>query len=310
MRDMSAVLIVPFSVLFPTFALSVYAQARAEGPSSSISSQVRAPQLIDKLPSCSILRTELEDQTHGSGIDQAYMEEMRHQGVWRASIVVRARVRNWKPGELRIERRLFFSKLDGPDSQITDEGNLKTIEESGLPLLLDDVARTRAMNAPISPGIDIHWGRPPKEATALVEVFADSSLSQKRTLFFPAGHPAPLTVSVLLGDSVAVRRLLESGGLSRNQLNDALFSASLSTYDNTNIIRMLLSAGADVNARTPDASTPLMNAIAHPCNLIPLLNAGADANARDKWGRTALQIAREQKSTIAVQLLASDGKTD
>jgi ankyrin repeat protein len=83
----------------------------------------------------------------------------------------------------------------------------------------------------------------------------------------------------------------------------ALFEAVLSRYDNSTVINLLLDSGADVNARAPDDSTPLIVAVAHPCNLRPLLDRGADVNAHDRWGKTALQLAREQNNAAAVRLL-------
>lgn len=290
------------AVLWCSLAASLSGQTEAERGSARIPLSARAEQLIEGLPACSTIRTELENHTQGSGVDEPYMEEMQRHGIQRVLIEVRARVRNRRPDELRIERRLFFSKLDGPGSQITDTGKLKTIDESGLQRLLDQVARARVLKAPIVIGPDLHL-RPPKEVTAFVEFFADSAVPRKQVVLGPAGHPAPLTVPVLNGDTVTARQLLESGGFPPAELNAALFSAALSKYDNTTMIRILLTAGADVNARLSDGSTPLMNAVAHPCNVIALLNAGADPKARDRWGRTALQIAQTQNLAKAVQLL-------
>jgi len=50
-----------------------------------------------------------------------------------------------------------------------------------------------------------------------------------------------------------------------------------------------------------------MVAVARPCNIMPLLDGGADRNARDKYGRTAVEIARQQKANVAVQLLEQAG---
>lgn len=105
------------------------------------------------------------------------------------------------------------------------------------------------------------------------------------------------------GDAIGTQALLNSHKFSKKELNRALFGAVLSSYDNTAVIRLLLVAGADVNARTKDGTTPLMNAVAHPCNLRPLLDSGADLRARDKWGRDALQLARRAKDPTAMRLL-------
>lgn len=59
----------------------------------------------------------------------------------------------------------------------------------------------------------------------------------------------------------------------------------------------LIKAGADVNLPTPEAVTPLMNAIDNSANEIAklLLEKGANPHVWDWWGRTALYIAVDMK---------------
>ena len=66
------------------------------------------------------------------------------------------------------------------------------------------------------------------------------------------------------------------------------------------IVRYLISRGADVNARIPeDGRTPLhlaagsLDGIAAPLLYAALLEAGADASIRDARGRTAADVMRE-----------------
>ena len=66
------------------------------------------------------------------------------------------------------------------------------------------------------------------------------------------------------------------------------------------IVRYLISRGADVNARIPeDGRTPLhlaagsLDGIAAPLLYAALLEAGADDSIRDNRGRTAADILRE-----------------
>ena len=66
------------------------------------------------------------------------------------------------------------------------------------------------------------------------------------------------------------------------------------------IVRYLISRGADVNARIPeDGRTPLhlaagsLDATEAPLLYAALLEAGADASIRDNRGRTAADILRE-----------------
>ena len=69
------------------------------------------------------------------------------------------------------------------------------------------------------------------------------------------------------------------------------------------IVRYLISRGADVNARIPeDGRTPLhlaagsLDGIAAPLLYATLLEAGADASIRDARGRTAADVMREIES--------------
>ena len=75
-------------------------------------------------------------------------------------------------------------------------------------------------------------------------------------------------------------------------------------------IRLLISEGADVNAKGDDGSTPLLYASEHEIwEVVTLLvKAGADVNARDTVGQTPLMYAAGNSSTPEiVQLLLEKG---
>lgn len=264
--------------------------------------------LIGELPTCSTLRAELERGVYGSGIDEPYMAKMRQQGVRRALLEVGAILRREKPADIRVERRLYFRQFDGPNSQISDEATLKTIEENELPGILDGIAHSRVSAAPVFRGPDLHI-RPIKQVSSFVEFFADASLPEQKALLFPSGHPKLLTHAVVNGDALRTEAVLGAHKFAVKDLDQALFDAVLSRYDNSAVIKLVLNAGASVNARTPDGTTPLMNAVARPCNLRPLLDNGADLSARDKWGRNALELARQVKATTAIHLLEQASAT-
>jgi ankyrin repeat protein len=117
-----------------------------------------------------------------------------------------------------------------------------------------------------------------------------------------------LESAIMIGDATETQRILQAGRFKQSELDSALFYAVYSDFDNTACIRLLLRAGANVNARAADEeTTPLMVAVARPCNLKPLLDGGADRDAREKSGRTAIEIARQQKVSVAVQLLEQAG---
>jgi hypothetical protein len=268
-------------------------------------SQPPVHQLISELPPCSVLRAELEGGTYGRGIDQPYMGRMRQQGVKRAFLGLRATVHGNRAANVRVVRRLYFREADSPGSLISDGATLKAIEASGLARDLDALARNRALAAPFVRGHPIPFAD--NQVSSFVEFFANAWLPEQKVLLLLSGHPNPLTEAVVNGDTEGTRVLLTSHRFVKKDINRALFDAALSRYDNGDVIKLLSDAGADINARTPDGATPLMNAVAHPCNLRPLLDRGADLNARDKWGRNALQLARDANETSAIRLLEEAG---
>lgn len=244
-------------------------------------STARVQQLVSELPACSVLRTELERGDRGNG-EQPYMHEMARLGVRRVLLELHAVLRGGRPDDIRVVRRLFFRKFDGADSQITDEAVLKSIEQTGLQAELDSIAHDRMARAPLYRGVDPHlW--PIKHVSSFVEFFSDAVLPEQSVGLFPSGKPELLTESVLNGDVIGTQVLLKAHRFSKQELDRALFNAALSRYDNSDVIRLLLNAGASVDARSSKGGTPLMNAVAHPCNLRPLLDAGVDSNALPWW---------------------------
>ena len=82
-------------------------------------------------------------------------------------------------------------------------------------------------------------------------------------------------------------------------------------------VAQLLEQGADPNARDPKSGkTPLHDAVAEeqPNDLRILLEAGAQVDATNRWGRTPLMVAAERGKARSVELLlkagASAGKVD
>ncbi len=120
--------------------------------------------------------------------------------------------------------------------------------------------------------------------------------------------------------------------LKPNRIDDTLkrWQCSLSTFDGESllysavsvgspgtedgrerIVKLLIGRGADLNAKTLNGETPLMNAASQHNHgiMTMLLDAGADAKARDRCGRTAedyavlyphLQLANLDPQTKAV----------
>jgi hypothetical protein len=267
--------------------------------------QRESRQLFDELPACSLLREELDKQ-HGNGVDQPYMSNMRAQGVRRASIQVQAACEKGKAEDVRIVRRLYFSQFDGPNSQISDKATLDAIPKSGLQAELDKIVLDEIATAKIAGRVDPQ-PFPFCRVSTVAQIYANAWLPQNDPMLSPSGRTTPLLEAVVSGDSSGTQEVLRSHRFTRKELDRAMLDAALSQFDNTASIGLLLQAGANVNARAPDGTTPLMIAISYPCNLKPLLDGGADLNSRDKWGRTALQRARETTTTSAIKLLEQAG---
>ncbi|MBO46365.1 MAG: hypothetical protein CMJ96_05645 [Planctomycetes bacterium] len=67
---------------------------------------------------------------------------------------------------------------------------------------------------------------------------------------------------------------------------------------NPEVITVLLKAGAELEARAEDGSTPLMFAAvgnSSPEVITALLKAGANAKTKSKTGKTALDYAKENE---------------
>jgi ankyrin repeat protein len=123
--------------------------------------------------------------------------------------------------------------------------------------------------------------------------------------FHPLGHAA------FFKRPEAVRALLDLGADARLATRPAAFTPLHSAVaDDTGqaakeIVRMLLAAGADPNARSASGGTPLHTA-AFTGDVVMvrlLVAAGADPSIEDEKGRTPLDLARERNQTEAAALL-------
>jgi hypothetical protein len=254
------------------------------------------------------LRKEVESSNSGIRIDQEYMAAMRRAGVKRAFLEIDSIWRRGKPEHARTTRRLLFSQYDGPDSQIIDSNRLRQIEIQGLDAILDALAYQRVSNAHLFQGFE---GRPVKSLEgkpmySYVEFMADAQLPEQNTVVSPSGKWNPVVHAAYLGDVIALEKDLVQNP-AKSTLNRALLDAVLNPYDNTQAIVLLIRSGADVNFHGHHGVTPLMNAVPHACNVRALIELGARVADADKWGRTALDLAKQEKQDISVQLLLARG---
>ncbi|NEQ42911.1 MAG: ankyrin repeat domain-containing protein [Leptolyngbya sp. SIOISBB] len=122
-------------------------------------------------------------------------------------------------------------------------------------------------------------------------------------------EPPPLIAATLEGDEVTVRSLLDAG-TDPNLIyhtNTALTYAARDGH--TDIARVLITTGADVNWIDGEGVTPLILAAfkGHVELAALLLNHGADTTVVDQWSQTALDYAlrRGEDDAIAQLIQAS-----
>lgn len=106
------------------------------------------------------------------------------------------------------------------------------------------------------------------------------------------------------GDVKSVQKFIASGA----DVNASVDGEPLlikAVWKSRDIVRMLINAGADVNAKNGNEETALIKAAGkkYPDIVKLLINAGADVNVTDNLGKTALDYAQEWGNDEIVTLL-------
>lgn len=113
------------------------------------------------------------------------------------------------------------------------------------------------------------------------------------------------------GDVSKVKQLLDQGASVHFENNDHETALHLGAGSrNIEIVRLLLAAGADPNARDQVGRTPLFRIIANPTNpdlLNLLLDSGVDVNITDSLGETVLFQAAMWDDVPTVRILINHG---
>jgi hypothetical protein len=103
----------------------------------------------------------------------------------------------------------------------------------------------------------------------------------------------PVQLAAWNGHQAAVKWLLERGGVLNREGNNwgALHYAVFNGH--TKLASELIASGAEVNARSPNGSTPLMLAAREGREdlIKALLESGADPRSKNDWGDNALALA-------------------
>jgi len=138
---------------------------------------------------------------------------------------------------------------------------------------------------------------------------ASDLIARKASLTRQTRHGDTALLMASLGGHLDVVKLLVGAGAAV-QTGDGwqpLHYAAFSGADE--VVRYLLSRGANKNVLAPNAYTPLMLAVrnGHANVVRTLLRENADVNQRGMKGETALDIARERKESELVELLTRAG---
>jgi ankyrin repeat protein len=116
----------------------------------------------------------------------------------------------------------------------------------------------------------------------------------------------PLLNAVNKGDTEEVRRLVDAGA-EVDAANDAGVTPLMNAggMGNKEAVELLIKKGANVNHRTSGNYTPLMQAaLVGKAEIVKiLLDAGADPTVKDTGGRTAINYAEDQKHDEIVQMI-------
>jgi ankyrin repeat protein len=121
----------------------------------------------------------------------------------------------------------------------------------------------------------------------------------------------PLHLAAAFGGADAVRALLDLGAdpnqRSQNALDNTPLHACVAISHSDEIVRMLLDAGADINATQHGGFTPLHSAAFNGSTDVVrlLLERGADRHLKTDDDQTAADLAREKGHQQIISMLAT-----
>jgi len=262
----------------------------------------------------------IESAEPGSGVRQSYMHLMEKEGVKRAVIEIHGVWRHewvwrdwwlWRHDlltEPKVTYRMYFSKYDGRGARIRDAEVLRSIQARSLEGALDQAALEAAKDASQF-CVDNCTSIEGKRVRTRVELYDNPWFSSGvRVVSSEEGPQTPLFDTASFGDTVKLSEVLQSRQFTQQELNRALFESVHQYRDNTEVMELLIRAGADVNSHLGDDGTTLLMAALHnPVHIKFLLDAGERVNDKNRYGTTALIMAEMAKAEDSVKLLKQAG---
>jgi ankyrin repeat protein len=211
-------------------------------------------------------------------------------------------------------QRLFDAIQEGNPEEVSrlldEDPALADAKRSGVSAILTAVYHRQLSIARLlrerGTNLDVFDASAVGDAERLRELLAEGP---SRANAFASDGFTPLGLAAFFGNPEAARILLASGAnpnlAARNGTKVAPLHSAVAG-GNTEIVRELLTHGADVHARQEGGFTPLHSAAADggEQTIRLLLAHGADRAARDDAGKTPADFARERGRENAAQLLS------
>lgn len=273
------------------------AAAQKPGPEAALTPAVEKhlQEIAESLPSDSLLRYWTARGVHGDGVHHPWMDEMREEGIKRV-LVGTEFVWHKKPMGIKVTRLVYFSTYEGDCGQISDPAQLAKIRSSGLEAELSDQAVQDTLRG--------HWrfiDHSPRHLKSGVTVI--TLLDDEWVLTWPISFSTrpktgdPLEEAAGMYDVAAVTAVLQRGVTAEKR--DGLVWA-LTGAPSPCTLKALLQGGADPNMRDSDGSPLLTEEIRRDNleNARVLVEAGADVNAKNAAGFTPLSVAEEIQTRL------------
>jgi hypothetical protein len=319
---------------FSVALLAAIVLSPGENTGSSVPSQEHVKQVILSLPPDSEMRHDLERGDRGDGVHYPWMDRMKQLGAKRTRISLDFTWSTWRgrPVDIRVRRIALYNSYDEDCGQISNPERLTLIKKAGLEgelerFAIEETAKSRwqyidkpgtnfvaSVLLPVLCFVakDTSTGKracATQQGLATVELFDDEWLPRfSPMLMHLDGDPKAPRIAID-GDLVNLQETLKNKKFSQDDLDDALFTASVYLY-NPCSIRLLLSAGANPNSRNTDGETPLMLAAyaGHLHSVEALLSGGADSGIRDVLGQTAADVALQHGHSAIAAVLAQHSR--